>query len=662
MEVEEPESSSVPELPTVVSVDSSSYGLPVEVADEMGGEEDKEKLLSPATPQLLEGDLPVLPEKKAVTAVPWKKVIVLLLCMLTEALSLTQLFPYVAFMVEDFGVAKDAKEVGMYAGFIASAFSLAQFFSSFFWGYASDLFGRRPVMLVGMAGTTLFTVLFGFSQTLWWAISVRALAGLMNGNIGVAKTYLGEITDATNRAKVFSVMGFIWGGGLVIGPLFGGFLSRPVIQYPFLFPDGAWWTAALTMFPYILPNLVAASISFTGLIGGVFFLKESRRKKKEKNQQSSTRKGSKSTSGGGSSGASYSVLATQEDADSDLEEAATTIPMQSIALGDEDRTETTISPVESEGVDSVITEVIALEMDGGKMDPAGSVALTGDAQEDEACKAEENANANENENENENEKKRSRLDTIRMLCSPLILTAVAMYALTALMYILYDETLSVWAMTPIELGGLSLGTGMIGIALGASGIGLLAFQPFFAKLCKSLGLLLVFRTGCILAAFFLSCLPFLNFLARRGVPEPILIMLLVCLALIRSVHSVMTFTSSVMMVNMSAPPGALGTVNGLGQSASSLFRAIGPTLGGWIFSLSLVLGLPFPFDFHFVFFFAGSIGLGIFCLTFLISQKQLEENEAAADAKTMADDEADLLALESEKMNGDDISPVEVEV
>jgi MFS family permease len=55
--------------------------------------------------------------------------------------------------------------------------------------------------MAGLLGTTVCSLLFGLSTSFAWAMSVRIMAGLLNGNIGVIKSMVGEITDETNRGK-----------------------------------------------------------------------------------------------------------------------------------------------------------------------------------------------------------------------------------------------------------------------------------------------------------------------------------------------------------------------------------------------------------------------------------------------------------------------------
>ncbi|KAG1064853.1 hypothetical protein G6F42_026924 [Rhizopus arrhizus] len=83
------------------------------------------------------------------------------------------------------------------------------------WGRVSDRYGRRPVLLTGLIGNTISSCMFGLSKSLWWAIGARALCGIMNGNSGVARSMVSEITDNTNKAKAFSIFGFCWGAGMI---------------------------------------------------------------------------------------------------------------------------------------------------------------------------------------------------------------------------------------------------------------------------------------------------------------------------------------------------------------------------------------------------------------------------------------------------------------
>lgn len=115
---------------------------------------------------------------------PKKQLCVLLLVVASDAIAFTQVFPYLPFMVVDFGMVDgDLTRVGEYAGYVASCYSLSQLVSAVFWGKMSDLFGRKAILLFGLVGTLVTTLCFGYAQTFPAAIAARAAWGLSNGNI-----------------------------------------------------------------------------------------------------------------------------------------------------------------------------------------------------------------------------------------------------------------------------------------------------------------------------------------------------------------------------------------------------------------------------------------------------------------------------------------------
>lgn len=85
------------------------------------------------------------------------------------------------------------------------------------WGRASDRIGRKPVLLAGLLGLTLSMVGFGLSTKYWALILSRCAEGALNGNIGVSKSMMAEITDSTNRARGFAYLPMIWSLGSTIG-------------------------------------------------------------------------------------------------------------------------------------------------------------------------------------------------------------------------------------------------------------------------------------------------------------------------------------------------------------------------------------------------------------------------------------------------------------
>ncbi|KAF9290277.1 hypothetical protein BGZ68_007501 [Mortierella alpina] len=101
------------------------------------------------------------------------------------------------------------------------------------------------------------------------------MCGLLNGNVGVAKSMLGEIADSSNQSQAFGLFGFAWGIGMIVGPVLGGYLANPAKTFPDTFGDWAFFIE----YPYFLPCFVAAMGSVVGFIVGYFFLEETKGKR-----------------------------------------------------------------------------------------------------------------------------------------------------------------------------------------------------------------------------------------------------------------------------------------------------------------------------------------------------------------------------------------------
>ncbi|KAF1916922.1 major facilitator superfamily domain-containing protein [Ampelomyces quisqualis] len=157
-------------------------------------------------------------------------------------------------------------QTGLYVGLIASAFALAQFTTNFFWGWLSDRTGRKPVILLGTFLTMCCFTAFGFCRTLWQAVVVQALMGLVNGNSGVVSTCLGEITDRSNQSRAFTYLPVVYGIGGITGPIVGGLL---------VFYENPLNKGQQNPFPYLWPNLFSAAVLAVDLVVCMVFLEES---------------------------------------------------------------------------------------------------------------------------------------------------------------------------------------------------------------------------------------------------------------------------------------------------------------------------------------------------------------------------------------------------
>jgi MFS family permease len=144
-----------------------------------------------------------------------------------------------------------AEELGASAttlGVILSAYAAAQFVCAPLWGRLSDRVGRRPVMLMTIAGTALSLLALGLAPSLAWVLVARTLAGAFAANISVATAYVADVTDESERTRWMGMIGASFGVGFILGPAIGGGLAPFGEQVPLLVAAGlaaANWVHAM---------------------------------------------------------------------------------------------------------------------------------------------------------------------------------------------------------------------------------------------------------------------------------------------------------------------------------------------------------------------------------------------------------------------------------
>ncbi|MHB8865249.1 MAG: MFS transporter [Pirellulaceae bacterium] len=117
-----------------------------------------------------------------------------------------------------------AGQTGWVVGLLMASFSAMQFLFLPVWGRLSDVYGRRPILLMGLAGSTLFYALFGLA-TVWrslaWLFVARIGAGIAGATISTAQAYIADTTSAANRTKGMALIGAAFALGFTLGPVIG---------------------------------------------------------------------------------------------------------------------------------------------------------------------------------------------------------------------------------------------------------------------------------------------------------------------------------------------------------------------------------------------------------------------------------------------------------
>jgi DHA1 family tetracycline resistance protein-like MFS transporter len=153
-------------------------------------------------------------------------------------------------------------------GGLFSVFSLMQFIFSPIWGRLSDRIGRRPLLLLSLAGSVVFYALYGYAVTfpaeraataLGLMLAARVGAGIAGASVGTAAAVIADCTTPQNRARGMALIGIAFGAGFTLGPLIAYFGLA-------LFRQEPWGVGVL-----------ASLLSFVALLIALFVFRETRR-------------------------------------------------------------------------------------------------------------------------------------------------------------------------------------------------------------------------------------------------------------------------------------------------------------------------------------------------------------------------------------------------
>ncbi|TXH21923.1 MAG: MFS transporter [Chitinophagaceae bacterium] len=153
------------------------------------------------------------------------------------------------------------EEASKWGSYLLTAFAVMQFMFAPMMGNLSDRFGRRPVILISLLAFCIDYIILALAHNYTLLFVGRILAGITGASFTAASAYMADISDHSNRAKNFGLIGAAFGLGFIIGPALGGLLSGWGLRAPFY---------------------AAAVLCFANFLYGYFILPESLPKEKRR--------------------------------------------------------------------------------------------------------------------------------------------------------------------------------------------------------------------------------------------------------------------------------------------------------------------------------------------------------------------------------------------
>ena len=172
-----------------------------------------------------------------------------------DILGFSILIPLMPYFVKHFGASD------VVVGVLFATFNFCQLLAGPVWGNVSDRIGRKTVLIVSQIGATIGWTMLAFAPTIGFVFLARVVEGISGGNISVTQAYVADLVEPARRGRAYAYIGATFSGGLVFGPLAGGFL--------------------FDRFGFSAPFLAVAALQLITLLVTIRFLPESRSQAKD---------------------------------------------------------------------------------------------------------------------------------------------------------------------------------------------------------------------------------------------------------------------------------------------------------------------------------------------------------------------------------------------
>ena len=188
-------------------------------------------------------------------AIKTGQTIMLLISMFIFTLGFGIIVPVIPYFIR--GMGATALDMGL----LMAAMSAMQLLFAPLWGKASDRFGRKPVMLIGLLGFGLSFVAVGMATQLWMLYVTQIISGALSAGIFPAcLAYIADTTAPGERGKYMGLMGAASGAGMIFGPAISSFFAGWGITIPFFAAAGIGLVTAVFIL-FFLPESRVKNLS-----------------------------------------------------------------------------------------------------------------------------------------------------------------------------------------------------------------------------------------------------------------------------------------------------------------------------------------------------------------------------------------------------------------
>ncbi len=167
---------------------------------------------------------------------------ILFLTVFVDLLGFGIVIPFLPLFAERLGISAFG------IGWILAIYSLAQLVCAPVLGRISDRVGRRPIIMIGLFGSSLSYLIYGFAGSFTMLLVSRAVHGACAATVPTAQAYIADTTSDENRARGMGLIGAAFGLGFVLGPAIGGLLGHASLKVPVFFASAL--TAANLVFAW----------------------------------------------------------------------------------------------------------------------------------------------------------------------------------------------------------------------------------------------------------------------------------------------------------------------------------------------------------------------------------------------------------------------------